>query len=188
MKDRNYVISRDNVYAGRLLHAKGMYETYDHSRIYPMNFNICRSILFAINPDKTSSDLLYESGNYPVLNVTDNKVVKNIISTSKDGAFVIDNVVNIGKLLEFYRYDEKLTYHEILHARNNIFSYFFLVQNALDFGQYYEALKFYPVLNDAPNAIYFDAVYNLRDQSYDGVDNFKPSKEEGHIRSLKKIN
>ena len=186
MKDRNYVISRDNVYAGRLLHAKGMYETYDHSRIYPMNFNICRSTLFVINKDKKSSDLLYESGNYPILNISDNQEVKNSILGSKDGAFVIDSAMNISELLAYYGYDEKLTYHELINARNNIFSYFFLIQNSMDFGQYYNALKFYPVFEDAPNAIYFDTVFNLRDQSFDGTDNFKPSKEEGHIRSLKR--
>ena len=142
--------------------------------------------IFSINPDQTSSDLLYESGNYPILNVTDSKIIKNNIRSSKDGAFIIDNAINIDKLLEYYGYDEKLTYHEILNIRNNIFSYFFLVQNSMDFGQYYEGLKFYPVFDDAPNIEYFDAVYNLRDQSFDGADNFKPSKEERHVRSLKK--
>ena len=186
MKDKNYVVDRKDVYAGRLIHAKSVYETYDHSCIYPMNYNVCRSVLFGINPDQTSSDLLYESGNYPILNVTDNKIIKNNVRSSKDGAFIIDNAINIDKLLEYYGYDEKLTYHEILNVRNSIFSYFFLVQNSMDFGQYYEGLKFYPVFDDAPNIEYFDAVYNLRDQSFDGADNFKPSKEEGHVRSLKK--
>ena len=79
MKNKKYVVDRKNIYVGRLILTKDAYETYDHSYIYPLNYNICRSILFTINPDKTSSDLLYESGNYPILNITDNKVVKDNI-------------------------------------------------------------------------------------------------------------
>ena len=186
MIDRNYVIDRKNVYAGRVILAKGFYETYDRTQIFPMNFIVCRSTLFVLNKDMKSNDLLYDSSSCPILNKTDNETVKNSIRSSQNGAILIDSAINIDKLLEFYGYDERLTYHELLDARKNIFSYFFLINNSMDFGHYYEALKFFKALDEAPNIEYFDTVFNLRDQSFDGPDNFKPSKEEGNVRSLRR--
>ena len=187
MKNRNYLVDRDNVFAGQVINAKNLYQSYDHTKVYPMNFNILRSTLFTLNKDNLADDLLYSSDNYPVLNVTDNKELFSYMRETSDARLLIANAINISELLKHYGYSEKLTYDEVLKIRKEIFSYIFLNIHVFDFG-YVMKNNYYPVLKESPLFNYFDTVYNLRDGIEDNKDAFKPSKLEGPVRSLKKLN
>lgn len=184
MKNRNYLVDRDNVFAGQVINAKNLYQSYDHTKVYPMNFNILRSTLFTLNKDNFADDLLYDSKNYPILNVTDSSKVMDYNNKSCDSKLFITDAVNISKLLEHYGYNEKLTYDEVLKIRKEIFSYIFLNIHIFDFG-YVMKNDYYPVLKESPLFDYFDVVHNLRDGFEENKDAFKPSKVEGPVRSLK---
>jgi len=151
MENRKYVVCRDNIYVGEVITTSqierynGPEDNHNHYKIgslAPKGFRSCRSIIFIPNEDNYSDDLLYQSPNYPILNVTSDEECLNI----KDQSFVIQHAYNLSDLLEYFNYKKDLTYQDIIKIRNTFFSGRFAKDNCELFGMreiMAEELNFY---------------------------------------------
>ena len=136
MKNGRYLINRDDVYVGRLIDTTCVCKESDCETLCPGPYREQRTMLFVINEDKLADDLLYDSANYPILNVTSkNDLLSNQVKT-KHGFLVIEKAYNLGKLLEFYGYGETLNMIDIINIRRTIFSRNFAYEHCNDFGFY----------------------------------------------------
>ena len=139
MKSRKYKVCRDNVYVGQLGSTDGIYENSFYSNWFPQrlivnNWKALRSILFTVE-DGLANDLLYNSPNYPILNISDDDSILN----SENIDMIIQNVNNISLLLEYFKYSKNLTIDDIIKIRKTFFTGRFAKDNCELFG--YRELK-----------------------------------------------
>lgn len=135
LETRNYEIKRNAIYAGEL----GMFNVNDSfigksircyssynaqmfgysNDLYRIkegdyfihDFHPLRSILFCLNENNFSNDLLYNSPGYPILNVTDIQLIEK--KYDNENAIIIRYARNLSSLLTFYDFPEFLTYKDI---------------------------------------------------------------------------
>ena len=100
------------------------------SRFTNVNPNLSASIIPVINEDKLSNDLLYQSPNYPILNVTDDETCLNL----GDNSIVIKDACNLAALLEYFGYKKDLTFEDIMKIRKTFFTGRFAKDNCQLFG------------------------------------------------------
>lgn len=143
------VISRNSIYVGQVAY---MNDVKEHNKqnsfnctcqrneedLYASSFVPYRSILFTPDENKFSTDLLYESPKYPILNVTDkdyfDKLRTDKENYSQNGMVAIKDACNLDELLQRFGYDENLSLDEIKKIRQTMFNSKFLYDNCNEFG------------------------------------------------------
>ena len=157
-----------------------------------------RTILFTLDDNNHSDDLLYNSPHYPIFN----------ISLNNDCLYFKISILEayeLGKILEFFDFPKQLTYEDVLRVRNLLFSCDFVLNNCKIFGK--EETKagasglatldskgniraFNKDINGMLAACYFNCLFYNRDrfdlETMRITDYFIPGKEERNIISLKK--
>lgn len=136
MRSKNYVVKRKDIYVGSvvktdrivrleyddLLTNKGQLDTGAWIHL--------RTMLFVPDQNSFSNDLLYDTESYPVLNITNDNFCYNLNGEN----IVIKDICNLDRLLEYYGYDEELTYEDIVRIKLMFFSGNFAKNNAEVFG------------------------------------------------------
>lgn len=232
MKNRRYKVSRENIYVGEVVRTDSVYryegET-DFFRTKPGQLDVTswysyRSMLFVPNYENFANDLLYQSPNYPILNVTKDDTCLNLGEKS----IVIKDACNLAPLLKYFGYNEKLTFKDIMDIRKTFFTGRFAKDNCELFGwkeTMAEDVTFYVngVEVTSPEEIekrrerfradqqaghrsfcgvsasvlpreYFDVLDARGDNSlmdaisfHEKMDAFKPDKNEGPIKRLRRF-
>lgn len=139
MENRKYTVCRDNIYVGEVI-TTNQIERYEgpednHFKhkpglLAPSGYRTCRSMLFVPNEDNFSDDLLYQTPNYHVLNITDDQTCLNL----GENSIVIQHACNLSALLEYFNYKKDLTYQDIMKIRNTFFTGRFAKDNCQLFG------------------------------------------------------
>jgi len=138
MKDKNYKVCRDNIFVGQVISTDKIYRYSKKYRFYDDKSNdlvtgvysIYRSMLFTLDENKLASDLLYQSPNYPILNLTEDNICLNL----KGEKIIIKDYINLSELLKYYKYNEELTYEDILKIRKTFFNSEYIKDNCELFG------------------------------------------------------
>lgn len=219
MENKKYVVCRDDIYVGEVIeiHGDKMYRNKGKDnffytkpgQLYPPVHKSCRSMLFVPNKNKFSDDLLYNSPNYPILNVTDDDICLNL----SENSIVVKDAYNLSVLLEYFGYKKDLTIEDIIKIRRTFFTGRFGMDNSKLFGmEEFIPVRFRPDITnlDKRYELYKKSVnlgserqfasistnelprelMNLLDQrgrsAYGNIfdDSFKPSKEEFPIKKL----
>ena len=87
-------------------------------------------MLFTPDENSYSSDLLYNSPAYPILNVTSDDICLNLGENST----VIKDACNLGALLKYFGFDENLTHEDIINIRKTFFTGRFAKDHSRLFG------------------------------------------------------
>ena len=139
METRNYKVNRDDIYVGELISITSkIYRhqadyTYFHTKPGELNVSSWfsyRSMLFVPNEEKLSNDLLYQSPNYPILNITDDEVCLSL----KENSIVIKDAYSLAALLKYFGYAENLSFEDIMKIRKTFFNGKFYRENCELFG------------------------------------------------------
>ncbi len=134
MQDKNYTVKRKDIYVGELVrtsYINGAYENDDeHDCLTVSEWFPIRSMLFVPDEKNWSNDLLYQSPNYPILNMTDNDTCLNL----GHKALIIKDACGLEPLLEYFGYPEKLTYKDIIKIRKTFFTGKFAREHCELFG------------------------------------------------------
>lgn len=125
MENRGYIVSRSDIYVGALVKTNMIYR-YEgihpfsqlSGKLYCGSYEVLRSMLFILDDEKRSNDLLYKSPSYPILNFTDDQVCLTLKEESK----VLIESVSLADLLSYFGYASLLTYDDILVIRKIFFS------------------------------------------------------------------
>ena len=195
MNNCNYSVSIDNIYVGKVFKIYGSYNKSDVERdINKRSYHsFQRHILFSVNEDGLANDLLYNSPEYPIMNITPDDLLVN--KTGIDT--IIAEPYKISDLLKYLDYNDELTYQDILNIRKNIINKKFLDSNYQLFGlkkkdQGYKVVPngrfpldcYYAILeacdSSSINMVGNFVFFGLKE------DRFKPSKEEGPVKKLTK--
>lgn len=138
MENRKYKVSRDNIYVGNVVETDKIYRyegntNFFHTKPGQLTTNSYfsyRSMLFVPNERKLASDLLYQSPEYPILNVTDDDICLGLGEES----IVIKDACNLAPLLEYFKYNKELTFEDIMKIRKTFFTGKFAKDNCELFG------------------------------------------------------
>lgn len=138
MENRDYKVCRENIYVGSVVRTNKIYRYEGYtitgakkpSQLDVFGWRNYRNILFVLDEEKLSSDLLYRSPSYPVLNVTDDEKVLELEGSN----IVIKDACNLAKLLEYFGYNKELTYKDLLRIRKTFFTGRFAKDNCELFG------------------------------------------------------
>lgn len=138
MENRNYKVSRDNIYVGEVVKTDSIYRYEGDMNLFCTKpGQLCtdswisyRSMLFVPNEEKLSNDLLYLSPSYPILNVTDDETCLGLGEKS----IVIKDACNLSALLEYFGYNKDLNYEDIMRIRKMFFTGRFARDNCELFG------------------------------------------------------
>lgn len=137
MKNRKYIVCRDNVFVGEVIRTGCVFQkdaigiSSEKTGMLGVGYwRSYRSILFTLNEANLADDLIYNSPNYPVLNISDNEKCMDF-----DGRItLINNACNLSELLRYFGYAEELTYDDMVKIRNTFFSAKFVYDNCELFG------------------------------------------------------
>ena len=138
MENKKYVVCRDDIYVGELVRTNKIYRytgDCDFFGTKPGQLTTCvwksfKSMLFVPNENKLSNDLLYNTSNYPILNVTDDETCLNLGRAS----IIVNEAYNLAVLLEYFGYKKNLTYEDIMKIRKTFFTGRFGKDNSKLFG------------------------------------------------------
>lgn len=124
MEHKN-TVKRDRLYVGELV-MPYEYQLNDNGIIVVYTYDTCRNILFSLNDDM-ATDVLYESPQYPVVNITN--PTKYI-----DRGIVVKDAICLDELLKYFGYPELLSKEDISKIRQTFFTGEFCLNNAKLFG------------------------------------------------------
>ncbi len=179
MENKKYKVCRDDIYVGEVIKTNIIYRyegpnKYCHIKNGQLNtivYKTFRSILFVPNEYKLANDLLYNSPNYPILNVTDDNTCMSLGSSS----IVVHNACNLASLLKHFNYQKELTYDDILKIRKSFFNGKFIRNN----------------IDDSKLFVYFDILDKMGDLSFkeavmfhQRMNVFLPNKKEEKTKKL----
>lgn len=189
MKNKSYVIRRDDVCVGKVIKI----ETGDKISLnkgYP--YEEIRSILFVPTNDglALANDLLYQDSKYPVMNMTDKDYCLDFVSNHE--GYIVDQAYHLSQLLEIFDYPSWLTYKDIIDIRKIFFSGTFSQDHCVLFGYRAEMDGTFTYVGEGalPKEMFLllDKMGNNRflDVIFKGTrkNTFKASKEEGPIKKL----
>lgn len=143
------VINRDSLYVGQVANICGVKEHNEQNPckyayqikegdLYTLSFTPYRSILFTPDENKFSTDLLYDSPKYPILNITDkdyfDELRRDKGNYNPNGMVVVKDACNLDELLQRFDYDDNLSLEDIIKIRETIFNSKFLYDNCYEFG------------------------------------------------------
>ena len=127
MENRTYKVNREDIYVGEVVRTTTPIYRYHGEttflRTKPGQLDVggwfsYRSMLFVPNEEKLSSDLLYQSPNYSILNVTDDATCLAL----NEESIVIKEACNLASLLEYFGYPETLTFDDVKNIRKTFFT------------------------------------------------------------------
>lgn len=124
MEHKN-TVKRDRLYVGELV-VPYEYQLNDNGIIVVYTYDTCRNILFSLDDDM-ATDVLYESPQYPVVNITN--PTKYI-----DRGIVVKDAICLDELLKYFGYPELLSKEDISKIRQTFFTGEFCLNNAKLFG------------------------------------------------------
>ena len=130
MNNIDYKINRDDIYVGEVVEASSVCKYKAEEQLDVRSYRHYRSMLFVVNENKLSDDLLYNSPNYPILNITDDDICLNL----KDNSIVIKDAISLSSLLKYFGYDEYLTIEDIKNIKKEFFTGCFAKDNCELFG------------------------------------------------------
>lgn len=199
MKSRRYEVERMNIYAGEVMKVGQIYSNpivissarLNEKEVHASGTKKCRSILFTIDENNFSNDLLYNSPAYPILNMTECERYLDIISyggkdifyhadNSGSGIFVINNILELGSLLRYLGFDEQIDYKQMLEIRKLIFSGTFSSECSAVIKTHFRR-EFLHLLDLLSRPSLEDCLNNQLINRYNV---FTPSKAETHVRKL----
>jgi hypothetical protein len=187
MKNGRYIINRDDIYVGQVIDTSSISKESDCKTLCAGPYCELRTMLFVLTKEKLAEDLLYDSKNYPVLNITKKDVLNANMVNTKHGTIVIQKACNLGKLLKFYGYDEKLNMFDIIKIRKTILSKDFAYEHCEDFGYHKLGNDMgYGSFNTSnPFFELFDVLNELNGSLETRLkDSFMPRLSEGKVRKL----
>ena len=131
MIKNNYIVSRDSVYIGTIIKTEiiNLRRDFHSNRLRVFRACKLRNIIFTPNTFGYARDLLYSSPSYPILNSTNDRDLEK-----KDEIILIDEVYNLGELLNYLGYGYYLSYEDILKIRKTLFNGKFTKLNSNLFG------------------------------------------------------
>lgn len=175
---KKYPVKRNKVYAGVVLYTNNYIE-----------WNSVRSILFTIDENGMSHDLLYNSPSYPVSECVPYKVQKNT-------RFIVIESTNLDELLLFLNYPEYLEYKDLKLIESTIFTKEFAKKYCEYFGITIKNDSFHLISNKTPqiSTKYFFLINSLArvniseylKGNVSKTNSFKPTIKERLVRTLKK--
>lgn len=198
MKNRKYVVCRENIYVGQVIKTDDIYqyERDGKSELLPGAYYSLRSILFVPDKNGLADDLIYNSPKYPILNITDDQKCLSL----GENSIVIQNIINLNELLEYFGYEKKLTFDDIMKIRKKFFNGYFCGNHSELFGMRENVNEdtmsvsyssFEPCILDRK---YFFGLDSLGDDWVGFIigdcskgNAFKPNKIEGPVRKLKRF-
>lgn len=144
MRKSNYVICRDDLYIGTVIKTNKRNIITDNKtgKLKIFSFEKYRSILFTPNEFGLAEDLIYNSPEYPIQNITDSR----LFFSYKNEITLIYDAYNLSKLLEYLGYNLYLTHKDIIRIRKTLFNGKFTIQNPDIFEEQeiiFENLDFY---------------------------------------------
>ena len=199
MKDVDYRINRKDVYVGSVKHIEGVKNTTELRSILENRFSKeykdhvieYRNILFVPTSNGSyTNDLLYNSPNFPVVDLTDD----NLFVFNDSGITVVHNILLLSEILEYFGYEEQLTHYDIVRIKNHIFHPNFIDINEQAFGfNNGRELPVHPLSSDYIKPL-AEHVWLYRPRRLFGpflltgfpVDAYKPVKQEKFVRKLGK--
>lgn len=104
MKNKNYAININNIYLGKVARINRIF--VDNKAIN--KYEVYRSIIFTPNKNNQSQDLLYDTPNYPIINISTNEAMK-----LNDNTLVVIEAFSLKELLKYYNYNDILTINDI---------------------------------------------------------------------------
>lgn len=133
----NNTIKRDSVFIGQVVKLNTV--KIKDNKFIPDIYSVYRSILFTIDDDGLSNDLIYDSPKYAVLNYADNDIYwSNMLKETKHRDFdlkvVVINTLNIGILLKKLGFSEQLTKSDIDYIKRVVFNKKILEDKCYQFG------------------------------------------------------
>lgn len=166
--EKDYLISKYDIYVGELVSTNIIfsYSSKDgRTKLGSPKREHLRSIIFYVDENYMANDLLYDSPQYPVLNITPNS---EKICGFGEYIDVIRAPYNLSRLLDFYDYPEFLTYEDIWKIRNRFFNGHFTYDNHSLFG--YEKMTYQEYVNymsdDADEISSLDIMDNFKKDYY----------------------
>ena len=109
-----YVINRDKINLGTIIRPIiRMYDADNLTKVDIYGYHNIRLVLFSINENNLSNDLLYNSPNYPIENISDLKECAN-------SKYVINKTYNLDEFLTNLGFDEELTKRDLKKLRNKL--------------------------------------------------------------------
>lgn len=138
MNNGKYIVCRNNVYIGEVVKAYNIYRyagkynflSIKSGQLTTSSWRSFRSMLFVPNENKLSNDLLYNSPNYPILNVSDDEMCLNL----EPNSIIIKDACNLDALLEYFGFKKDLTLEDIIKIRKTFFTGRFAKDNCELFG------------------------------------------------------
>lgn len=124
MEHKN-TVKRDRLYVGELV-VPYDYQLNDNGKVVVYIYDTCRNILFSLDDDM-ATDVLYESPQYPVVNITNP-------TRYIDRRIVVKDAICLDELLKYFGYPEELTEEDIKQIRQTFFTGDFCLNNAKLFG------------------------------------------------------
>lgn len=139
MKKLNYKVYRDSIFVGQVVSTNRVMRYEGNTNFFNVkpgqlktgNYHIYRSILFVPNEKNFSTDLLYNSPSYPILNITDDETCLNL----KSNSIVISDSYNLNELLKYFGYSDELSFEDIVKIRKTFFDGKFVFDNCELFGK-----------------------------------------------------
>ena len=126
MTNKNYVIQRKDVNVGTLVLTseierwKGInYDTLKKGDMVIGAYQKCRSMLFKIDENLFTNDLLFDSPSYPILGITSDEYC---LSLNGRNHYIISKSWNLEELLGALGYTKELTYGDIKDIRRLLFN------------------------------------------------------------------
>ena len=195
----NYNI--DNIYVGELVNTNRIYRWYHESKnkseiISDSPWEVdkyikLRNILFSLTKDNLSNDLLYDSPNYPILNISS----YNTLSKLNNNLTIIKDATKLKILLEYFGYKNNLDESDIIKIKNTFFKPTFILDLSLLFGYIEVEDNNFDIKDIYTNRLfkninksilpkeYFLSLINLKDYKSNNIkyDTFKPKE---HIKKL----
>ncbi len=167
-------------------------------QLFPKSWPDMRTILFILNDKNFAEDLLFDSPNYPVLNLSDNE------SCLMTDFTISHNIYKIGPVLKYLGFPANITLEDVMKIKETCFSIDWVLNNSSLFGVHetgkdetgYQTLgidgtnrSFNLHLDDGPIPEHFFYAFWCNKQAYIGpedepFDIFDPSKKEGKIKRL----
>ena len=118
-------VKRDRLYVGELV-VPYDYQLNDNGTVVVYTYESCRNILFSLDDDM-ATDVLFESPQYPVVNITNP-------TRYIDRGIVVKDAICLDELLKYFGYPEELTEENIKKIRQTFFTGDFCLNNAKLFG------------------------------------------------------
>ncbi len=218
MKNVKYTVNINNIYVGTVIKAdmENLFRINNGLKL-PKNLSgelgiesekKLRNILFIPDENNYSNDLLYDTPNYPILNVTDDEKIMQLLGKQ----ILISDICNLAKLLKHFDYCESLNYEDLVRIRNIFFTGEFAINHCYLFGyneikdkdksnktntlevtdnsdkkRFFKEngkgilpIKYWEALDKRRNNNFFDILFGL---AYE-IDSFKPHIEEGYVKKL----